>query len=142
MRLGFPLLHPLIDMVHECAQGLPIVSGHVVQTGNRTFRVYWVSGSSLVIFDSSDTEQTPFGFVTRAAVTVHSLASADLDVDVVALDPSTMDPRSVTITVQARFDGEPEAVTLPDPAYALDNQANRNQASAFISAVLRAATQS
>lgn len=140
--LGFSLPHPVLEMVHECAQGLPITAGHYVQTGTRTYRVYWVSGSSLVTFECGETDQTNFGLLTPAEVSIRSLAAAHIEVDVFALTPIGMDDRSVTLKVRAYFDGDhDDPVNLPDTAFAMDDQSNRDQASKFVTAVLRAATQ-
>ncbi len=90
-KLGVSLKRPLIDLVHEYSDALPITAAHVVETGQRTCRFYWVSGSSLVVLETQEPEHEEVGFVIQASGNVRAIKSAALDIEIAAVkhQPST-----------------------------------------------------
>ncbi|WP_139331469.1 hypothetical protein [Mycobacterium sp. IS-1264] len=141
-KLGVTVPRPLLDVVHEYADGLPITAAHVVQTGTRTFRFYWVSGLSLVVLESQEVEKEDAGFVIRAAGQVRPIKSARLDLEVTALQaPAPVQDWTLIRTLRLTFDGEAEPMTLPDPlSLPLDSEPKRDQVNSLLDAVLQAYT--
>lgn len=137
VRLGAPdLPRPVIDMVQGYARSLPVTAGHVVETGQRTYRIYWVSGSSLVTLETGKVEQGAFGFVIQGRGSVRDLRSAAVDLEVIANDEARSQGWSVVRRVSVTLSDSAESLTFPDPGYRLDDQGRRESADAFLDALL------
>lgn len=141
-KLGASLRRPLIDIVHDYSGALPITAAHVVQTGKRTCRFYWVSGSSLVVLETQEPEHEEVGFVVKATGNVRQIKSAVLNVETTAVkDRSGFEDWALARTVRLGFDDDPEPTVLPDPlSLPLDTEDKRRQVKNFLDAVLQAYT--
>ncbi|MBI3217594.1 MAG: hypothetical protein HYZ38_27600 [Mycobacterium sp.] len=147
VALGAVLPRPALDVVHEYAKALPIEGGgHAIQTGKRTYRAYWVSGSSLVIVDTEeiehDSEQGRWS--TGAHGSVLSLKSARVEIEVSGLTEPQAGPDDWRWqrTLKLGLQGHPEPITLPDPkSLPLDNKGKRDQVNALLDAVLKVVAQ-
>ncbi|MDG4669005.1 hypothetical protein [Mycobacterium sp. 236(2023)] len=141
-RLGVTVGRPITDIVNAYAVGLPIDAAHVVQTGNRTFRVYWVSGNSLVVLENLQPEHGAVGFSVQASAKVYPLRTARVSIEALAFQlEAPAQEWDVARTLHLEFAEEDETitVTLPDPlSLPLDNDKKRAQAGDLLNAVLRA----
>ncbi|MDO3298787.1 hypothetical protein P5V47_08785 [Mycobacteroides abscessus subsp. massiliense] len=133
VKLGVTIGRPVPEIVNEYAQGgLPIEAAHVVQTDRRTYRIYWVSGTSLVALDTQDPEQGALGFSVQATAAVYQLQSARVALEALAFQPDAPAQEwNVARTVRLDFDGE--TVVLPNPlSLPLDNEAKRTQVNSLL----------
>lgn len=137
-RLGVTLPPIFVDIIGKYANGLPVVAAHVVrvaQPDKTTYRVYWVSGASLVSLDYR-LEKVEGADAALADGRVWSLASARVEIEAVVKSSGQM--QAVERTVRLRFPGESELVQLPDPlSLPLDNAAKLEQVDTFLDELLR-----
>ena len=136
-KLGMTISRPLLDIVNDYAQSLPIVAAHVAPTGAKSFAVYWVSGSSLVMIEGGDFQNENGLAVGHTTGWVRSLSGVRADVEGAAMAELDLKNWTAYRTVKVQF--ENKALELPDQrSLPLDNDAKRSQVKAFLDAVLKA----
>jgi hypothetical protein len=139
-RLGATVPNAVLEIVDDYARALPIEAAQVVYTGKESVRVYWVSGSSLVVIETGAEQPTGDGQVVLPATgAVRSLAErvhAEIQAQAVA-EPGGYS-RTVYRTVKLHFENA-APIELPDPlSLPLDNENKRQQVQALLDAVLNA----
>jgi len=105
-KLGVTISRPLLDIVNDYAQSLPIVAAHVAPTGAKSFAVYWVSGSSLVMIEGGDFQNENGLAVGHTTGWVRSLSGVRADVEGAAMAELDLKNWTVYRTVNVQFENE------------------------------------